>query len=1013
MLGRGCDPAADQPQSLATRTEEQILEIRILGLLEIDVGGESLALSGRKQRELLAILSVHANEVVSQDRLIEELWEGTPPPSAAKTLQAHVSRLRGALGVASGALETYGHGYRLRLEPDGLDRDVFRAKLEEGRRSLASGDPETAAETLRGALALWRGRALADFEYASFAQAEIGQLEELHLAAREERTEADLELGRHAELVVELDALVAEHPLRERLRGQLMLALYRSGRQAEALQVYQEGRRELAAELGLEPSASLQRLELLILEHDASLAAPPLVEASRTRPASGRRRLRALIVVGVLLVAAAIVAAVVQSFREDPVLVTAAALVLDARSGRPVDGVPLGTAPSAVAVGERDAWVIDADDRTISQIDTATRTLVRTFSTSTTPTDVAAGAGAVWIGNASAKGSVLPSSITRLDADTGLISEPIRLPPARAGTGFDTLPGLSHQHVAVSPDAVWAINPDLTVSRIDPRSNRIVARIMNVKARNIAVGDGDVWVTEGDRIAEIDPGVNAVARRLPLPKSAAGASGIAVGGGAVWVTVPAAGELWRIDTGPTARKRAIALDPWVSQVAFGEGAVWATNEIADVLYRVDPRSGEVKRISTEPSPRSVDAGEGGVWVTTSSPPSRNVALPSSVCRGVDFGREGRPDLLLVASLPFQGQDTGSRSMVDGMRHVLAQRGFEAGAFTVGLQVCDSSTAQAGQEEFFRCGSNAKAFSRNLDVVAVFGSFTSYCSFLQIPITNRAPGGPLAQVSPSNTDDSLTEDDSLFPTGTRSFFRLAAAGRFLAGAQVALAKELRHKRLFILTSQDEEYGANYPRDLRRAARRLGVEIVGAATYDPDAKSFPDLVRRVVGSRPQSVALAGYPTTGAGAMIRELHTALDPAVAISAPDAFVSSDLRELLGAATSRLHIATYGVPNALLPPRGKQFLAEFAAAHGGQPGPDLGASYGAQGTEILLDAIARSDGTRASVTEQLRRTKVRGGILGDVSWDARGDLVTAPVMILRLTGRTFAADRVIWVQPPA
>src|SRR4029453_5860928 len=191
-----------------------------------------------KQRERLAILLIHANEIVSSDRLVEELWSEAPPASALKTLQALLSRLRSALGPASGSLLTHGHGYRLQLEPAQLDAEAFRAGLDEGRRALARGDAATASETLREALALWRGPALAQFRYADFAQSEIARLEELRLSAQEERIEADLELGRHEELVVELEELVTDHPLRERLRAQLMLALYRSGRQAGALQAY-------------------------------------------------------------------------------------------------------------------------------------------------------------------------------------------------------------------------------------------------------------------------------------------------------------------------------------------------------------------------------------------------------------------------------------------------------------------------------------------------------------------------------------------------------------------------------------------------------------------------------------------------------------------------------------------------------------------------------------------------------------------------------------------------------
>jgi DNA-binding SARP family transcriptional activator len=241
------------------------MEFRVLGPLEVVEEGQPLPLGGRQQRALLACLLLRANHLVSTDRLIEELWPGGAPRTAAKTIQVYVWKLRKELG--QGRLVTQPPGYVLRVDSSELDLARFEELLEAARRV----DPDRAAERLREALSLWRGPALADLAYEPFAQTDIVRLEELRLAALEGRIEADLATGRHAELVGELEALVAEHPLRERLRGQLMLALYRSGRQAEALEVYQAARRTLVEELGLEPSAGLQRLEKAILQQAHSL----------------------------------------------------------------------------------------------------------------------------------------------------------------------------------------------------------------------------------------------------------------------------------------------------------------------------------------------------------------------------------------------------------------------------------------------------------------------------------------------------------------------------------------------------------------------------------------------------------------------------------------------------------------------------------------------------------------------------------------------------------------------
>jgi DNA-binding SARP family transcriptional activator len=252
------------------------VDFRILGPLEVVEDGRPLALGSRKQRALLALLVLHAGKVVSRDRLIDDLWHGEPPAAAETTLRAHISRLRSALGASR--LLSRAPGYALVVTPEELDAALCERLLSEGRDALARGRAAEAAERLRSALALWRGSALADVAYEPFAQGEIARLEELRLAVLEERIDADLALARHADLVGELEALVGEHPLRERLRGQLMLALYRSGRQAEALESYQHARRLLTEELGLEPSEALKALQRAILAQDSSLR-PPGVEA--------------------------------------------------------------------------------------------------------------------------------------------------------------------------------------------------------------------------------------------------------------------------------------------------------------------------------------------------------------------------------------------------------------------------------------------------------------------------------------------------------------------------------------------------------------------------------------------------------------------------------------------------------------------------------------------------------------------------------------------------------------
>jgi class 3 adenylate cyclase len=248
------------------------MEFRILGPLEVAEGSQQIPVVGARQGALLALLLLHGNEVASSDRLLEELWGGEASERSRNALQQAVSRLRRTLG--SERLVTTPPGYLLRLEPDELDTERFERVLAAGRAALQAGEASLAAETLREALVLFRGEPLSDFRYEPFAQGEIARLEELRQEALGERIDADLALGRHSELVGELEPLVALNPLREHLTGQLMLALYRSGRQAEALESYRRARECLVEELGLEPGPELRELEAAILRQDASLSLP-------------------------------------------------------------------------------------------------------------------------------------------------------------------------------------------------------------------------------------------------------------------------------------------------------------------------------------------------------------------------------------------------------------------------------------------------------------------------------------------------------------------------------------------------------------------------------------------------------------------------------------------------------------------------------------------------------------------------------------------------------------------
>jgi DNA-binding SARP family transcriptional activator/class 3 adenylate cyclase/tetratricopeptide (TPR) repeat protein len=272
------------------------MRFHILGPLEVERPGGVISIGARKQRAVLALLLINAGRVVSLDRLVDDVWGEDPPETAANALQVYISGLRKLLdpdrpkGSQGGPIARRAEGYVLEVAPEQVDAQLFEKLVREGRSHFAAGRPADCADTMARALALWRGPALADFSYDAFAQAEIDRLESLRMSAVDDRIRAELDLGRHAALVPELEALVARHPLREDLRGHLVLALYRSGRQAEALSAYADARRVLDEELGIDPSPALRALETGILRQDPALSPPEVALASPTSAAASPAR---------------------------------------------------------------------------------------------------------------------------------------------------------------------------------------------------------------------------------------------------------------------------------------------------------------------------------------------------------------------------------------------------------------------------------------------------------------------------------------------------------------------------------------------------------------------------------------------------------------------------------------------------------------------------------------------------------------------------------------------------
>ena len=643
-----------------------MITFRVLGPFEVVEGDRPVVVGGPKLRALLAVLVLHRGEVVSTDRLIDALWGERATATAAKTVQVYVSNLRKALG--DGVVVTRGHGYALQNDRCEVDVECFEALVAEGRRALESGDGGAAVQRLREALALWRGRALADFAYEGFAQAAIARLEEERLEALEDRIDADLAIGEQAGLVGELEGIVREHPLRERLRGQLMLALYRCGRQPDALEAYRDARRELLDGLGLEPGRALQELERAILAQDPALDAP--APRHRTQPASVRARSGTLIIAGgVLLLAAAIAAAAVALSGGGARRLVAAAnsvAVIDPHTNRVVADTPVGVAPGDVTAGVGGVWVVNTDDHTISLIDPRSRRVLRYFPLGGNVDAVAADSGSLWTVD-STRGVA-----SRIDPTFGSVIRNVAV-------GDKTDWEFAANPIAIGDGAVWVANNASGVKRIPDGGASAPTIGVGNDPSAIAVGLGAAWVADAadGTVSRIDP-THGVLATIPVGP---GAGGIAVGSGAVWVANTLANTLQRLDPATNSVTTTLTVGSHPRGVAFGDGSVWVANSGAGTVSRVDPTDNRV--VATIPvgqSPQALVVSSGAVWVSVVPSPAA-AASPSGAPRGmlrmlggspfdIDPARSfGPPDVLYetcagLVTYPDRPASAGTRLVPD-------------------------------------------------------------------------------------------------------------------------------------------------------------------------------------------------------------------------------------------------------------------------------------------------------------------------------------------------------------
>ena len=394
-------------------------------------------------------------------------------------------------------------------------------------------------------------------------------------------------------------------------------------------------------------------------------------------------------------------------------------------------------------------------------------------------------------------------------------------------------------------------------------------------------------------------------------------------------------------------------------------------------------------------------------------------LPASSCSPIVYKGSGTPKFLVASDLPLQGSGrTQTIEMTKAIQFILNGAGWKAGAYTIGYQSCDDATAQAGKWDSAKCSANGNAYARDKDVIGVIGTFNSGCAEIIVPILNRAAGGPVAMVSPANTYTGLTaqgpgtaagEPGKYYPTGKRNYARVVAQDQYQGAADAMLAKSLGVKSLYILNDK-EAYGLGVAANIRNAAGKLGIKVAGFEAFDPKASSYEAQASKIKDAGVNGVFIGGLICENGGKLIKDLRSMLGPSVKLILPDGFTPiSAVAQGAGAAANGAYVSVAGVPNSKLKGSGKAFLVAFTKANGKPPDPY--SVYAAQATIVMLNAIAKSNGTRSSVTTQLLKTNITNSITGTVVFNANGDVQGGPVAIYRITAGKSADYTVIY--PPA
>ena len=383
-----------------------------------------------------------------------------------------------------------------------------------------------------------------------------------------------------------------------------------------------------------------------------------------------------------------------------------------------------------------------------------------------------------------------------------------------------------------------------------------------------------------------------------------------------------------------------------------------------------------------------------------SSPESAQTLPSSSCGPVFYKGSGSPQYIIASDLPLQGAGRAQNiDMQKAIQYVLdKQYHFKAGKYTVGYQGCDDSTAQTGAWDAAKCTANGRAYASDRSVIGVLGTFNSGCAKLIIPLLNRASGGPVAMLSVANTAVELThtaawtapgEPGVYYPTGKRNYARVAASDDYQGPAAADLLKKFTKVRNVYILHDNQTFGKGVASGFKQRAEQVGLKVLGFQPWDAKATSYEAIGQAIKSTNAQAVYLGGIVCNNGVKLLKDLRAAVGPKPVFVGPDGWTTYSATLAAGAAANGMYVSYAGLPLQNLPPKGKAFIAAFGKSLGLKAGelPPPYSVYQAQAVQIMMDAISKSNGTRASVTQQMFKARVNNGIMGTFHFDKNGDIV--------------------------